>query len=45
MNERVERDLRLMRLENTSEGRIVSWLLLRWRTNEDGDEGEKKREK
>ena len=28
-NERVERDLRLMRLENTPEGRVVSWLLLR----------------
>ena len=28
-NERVKRDLRLLRLENTPEGRVVSWLLLR----------------
>ena len=26
---RVEKDLRLMRLENTPEGRVVSWLSLR----------------
>ena len=28
-NERVERVLRLVKLENTPEGRVVSWLLLR----------------
>ena len=30
-----------MRLENTPEGRVVSWLLLRWGTNEDENEYEK----
>ena len=29
MNGRIERYLRLSRLENTPEGRVVSWLLLR----------------
>ena len=28
-NERVERVLRLVKLENTPEGRVVSWLLFR----------------
>ena len=32
-------------LENTPEGRVVSWLLLRARTNGDGNEGENEREK
>ena len=41
---RVERDLRLMRLENTPGGRVVSWLLLRERTNGDGNEGGNERE-
>ena len=43
-NERVERELKLLRLENTPEGRVVSWLLLRWRINEDENERGKKRE-
>ncbi len=41
----MERDLRLLRLENTPGGRVVSWLLLRGRTNGDGDEGGNERDK
>ena len=40
-----ERDLRLLRLENTPEGRVVSWLLKRdGRTNGDENEEGKERE-
>ena len=42
-NERVERDLMLMRLENTPGGRVMNWLWLRVRANENGNEGENER--
>ena len=43
--ERVERDLRLMRLENTPEGRVVSWLLPRYEEQMKVKMRERRREK
>ena len=43
MNGRVERELRLLRLENTPEGRVVSWLPSRRRERNE-NEGEKEKE-